>query len=489
MSELWQQPAVDLASAIRRRDVSCREVMAAVLDQVERSDAQTNAFALVDPAAALAGADAADRAVASGAPLGPLHGLPVSAKDLIATRGMRTAMGSHAFAENVPTRDAEVVARVRRAGGIVFGKTTTPELACKILTDSPLHGTTRNPWNLDRTPGGSSGGAGVATAMGYGPLALTTDGAGSSRIPAACCGVVGLKPTLGAVPMELAADLFGGISTIGLMARTAADIDLLFGVIKGPCRQDPWTMGGREDAGAARSAAPAPAQGLGGLRVRRAMKFGDHGLDPEVERLTSRALSRMVDAGAVLADEVPQDFDWALDVCRKLIRFNQAARYAPLLAKWSTRFDPVLVRCLEEGLGQTMPELREAMLERTALFRRVQALFEGADVIVTPSFTATPPRADHPADAPWSVAGASARSLRDGWYCYAVPFNPTGHPAISLPCGMAADGMPVGVQIVGPWHGEERLIRIAASLEPGFGWRDQWPPLALRQPSAGTPHG
>lgn len=483
MSELWQMSAVELLEGIRRGDVGCREVMDCVLDRIERLDGHTNAFAYIDPTAARQAADEADRAVAVGARIGPLHGLPVSAKDLINTSGMRTAHGSHAFAANVPTEDAEVIARVRNAGAIVFGKTTTPELGCKILTDSPLHGTTRNPWNLDRTPGGSSGGAAVATAMGFGPIALTTDGAGSSRIPAACCGVVGLKPTLGAVPMELAADLFGGLSCIGLMARTAADIDLMFPLIAGACSGDPWTLG-RD-----RGRAPAGGQlrpGLAGLRVRWIPRMGNKVVDPDVERLAIRACALMEDAGARIV-EGPPEFDWALDACRALLRANQASRHAPLLEKWRDRLDPVLVQGVEEGLNLSAAEIRQAGLDRSALFRRVQSLFDGADVIATPTFAATPPLASQRADQPFRVPGGPSGSLRDTWYCYTIPFNPTGHPAISIPCGLATDGMPVGLQIIGPWHSEALLTGIAGDLEPILGWRRQWPRLADRSGRAEEP--
>jgi aspartyl-tRNA(Asn)/glutamyl-tRNA(Gln) amidotransferase subunit A len=474
MSELWQRSAVELAADIRRGDVGCRELMDVVLARIEQLDSHTNAFAFVDPVAARQAADEADRATASGAPLGPLHGLPISAKDLISTAGMRTAHGSHAFAGNVPAEDAEVVARLRRAGAIVFGKTTTPELGCKILTDSPLHGHTRNPWNLARTPGGSSGGAAVATAMGFGPVALTTDGAGSSRVPAACCGVLGLKPTLGAVPMELAADLFGGLSCIGLMARTAADLELLFPLIAGPSARDPWTLGA--------SAPPAwprerPRQGLVGLRVRSIRHVGHGALDPDVERLVAASLARMEKAGAVII-EGPSEFDWGLDACRALLRANQAARNAYLLEKWRDRLDPVLVQGVEEGLSLSAAQIRQAGLDRSALFRRVQTLFDGADVLATPAFSATPPLIGQRADEPFQVAGGSPGSLRDTWYSYTIPFNPTGHPAISVPCGIAPDGMPVGLQLIGPWHGEALLIDLASALEPMFGWREQWPALA-----------
>jgi aspartyl-tRNA(Asn)/glutamyl-tRNA(Gln) amidotransferase subunit A len=473
MAEIWQMTAVDLAAAIRTRKLSSREVMDAVLARIEALDGQTHAFATVDAQGARRAADAADRAVAAGEPLGPLHGLPVSAKDLIATAGLRTAQGSRLYADHVPTADAEVIRRVRAAGGIVFGKTTTPEFGCKIVTDSPLHGPTRNPWDLERTPGGSSGGAAAAVAMGFGPLALTTDGAGSSRVPAACCGIVGLKPTLGGVPMELAADMFGGLSCIGTMARTAADIRLLFDAIAGPCRLDPWTL----HAGERRAAAPA--RGFDGLRVRHFRRMGNPGLDPEVGRLTDAMVSWMAQAGAQV-QAGPDDLDWSLDACRILLRANQAARNGHLLAGKRDLMDPIAVQCLEEGLGLSLAQVNAALLERTALFRRVQALFEDADVLVMPAFGAPPLAVTHAADQPLAVGDAPPLPLRTSWYSYAIPFNPSGHPAISVPCGLAANGLPVGLQIVAPWHREDLLIGLAQVLETQFRWTDRWPPAARR---------
>lgn len=473
MSDVWKLSAIELAAGIRSGKLSSREVMETTIAQVERLDTQMNAFACIDRSAALAAADAADQARRDGhQPLGPLHGVPVSVKDLINTAGMRTAHGSFAFENNVPSEDAEAVARVRRAGGIVFGKTTTPELGCKILTDSPLHGVTRNPWDPSRTPGGSSGGAAVAVALGMGPLALTTDGAGSSRIPAACCGIVGLKPTLGSVPMELAADLFGGLSCIGVMARSTEDVALLYDVIRGPTPRDPWALGASDT----RPSTPQP-EPFRGLRIRWIRRMGNPGLEPAIDQLVSNAVDAMksLDASVIHG---PEDFDWSLDTCRLLLRANQATRNSHLLTERRDLLDPVLVAGLEEGLAMSSEQMRSAARERTALFRRVQHLFDDADVLVTPCFSATPPSVTHKANQGLSVNGAPALPLRDSWYTYTVPFNVTGHPAISIPCGFADDGMPVGLQMIGRWHAEHRLLHLATALQPLLGWRSPWPPIA-----------
>src|SRR5690606_31365234 len=188
-------------------------------------------------------------------------------------------------------------------------------------------------------------------------------------------------------------------------------------------------------------------------RVRWIRHVGNSALDPEVEQIVARSLSLMEKAGAIIVDG-PPDFDWALNACRALLRANQAARNAPLLEKWRDQLDPVLVQGIEEGLSLSAAQIRQAGLDRSALFRRVQALFDGADVLATPTFSATPPLIGQRADEPFQVVGGTPGSLRDTWYSYTVPFNPTGHPAISVPCGHAPDGMPVGLQLVGPWGGE-----------------------------------
>lgn len=471
MSELWRKPAVELARAIRDKKVSSRELVEMFLDRIGRLDEDTNAFALVDAPGALDAARRADEALARGEILGPLHGIPVTVKDLLPTAGIRTALGSHIFADNVPAADAEAVARIRRAGGIILGKTTTPELGHKVLTDSPLHGITRNPWALDRTCGGSSGGAAVGVAMGFGPLAVSTDGAGSGRIPAACCGVVGLKPTLGAVPHETTPDLFGSLSCIGAMARTVEDTALLYNVMAGPHSRDPWSLAGSTQPLALPEDRLAI---LKGLKIRWMPRTVNAYLDPEIAARTSEAVSAMTDAGARLVEE-PKEVDWALAASLVLMRGYQAARYGHVLERWRDKMDPTMVLALEEGRAQSADTLQKALLERTALYRRVQAIFDHADVLVTPTIAAPPLPVTQRADAPLLVDGKPLGPLRQTWYCYTIPFNPSGNPAISVPCGFTADGLPVGLQIVGPWHSEQRLVSVAAALEALLPWHARWP--------------
>lgn len=475
MDEIWKVTATGLAARIRSGRLSSREVVDAFLARIERLNGPVNAFAFIDADKALEAADAADAALAAGEKPGALHGVPVTVKDLVATGGMPTAFGSHAFAGNVPAQDVVAVARLRAAGAIVIGKTTTPELGHKVLTDSPAHGYTRNPWDLTKSPGGSSGGAAVGAAMGFSPLAVSTDGAGSGRIPAACCGIVGLKPTIGSVPHETNSDMFGSLTCIGAMARTVDDTVLLYNAMKGPDPRDPWSLAGASDPVVLPDD---PLAVLKGLRIRFLPRMDNTYLDPEVEKLTRAMVERMAGEGARIVEDEP-GIDWALDSALKLIRAYQVARFGHLLQQWHDRMDPALVAGLEQGRALGGGDLAAAIAGRTRLFRAVQSLFADADVLVTPTISTPALDIDQLSSQPLVVGGREIGPLRESWYCYTIPFNPSGNPAISVPCGMASSGLPVGLQIVGPWHSEALLLSVASAINTFSPWQDVWPPIAL----------
>ncbi len=475
MTSIWRLPAGELASRIRAREMSSRDVVEAFLTRIQALDGQVNAFALLDAEGALKAADAADNALASGTAVGSLHGVPVSVKDLVATRGMVTAFGSHAFADNVPAEDAEAVARLRAAGAIIIGKTTTPELGHKVLTDSPAYGYTRNPWDVSKSPGGSSGGAAVSAAMGFSPLAVSTDGAGSGRIPASCCGIVGLKPTIGAVPHETNSDLFGSLTCIGAMARSVSDTALLYSVMHGPDPRDPWSLAG--NAGPV-NLPPDPIGVLKGLRIRYLPRTQNSYLDPEVERLCASMVARLEGEGAEVRDDDPIG-DWNLAAALKLMRAYQAARFGHLLDRWRDRMDPALVEGLEQGRAFSGEEVAHAIADRTRHYRSMQSLFADADVLVTPTVSVPSLDIEQRSNEPLVLDGNTLGPLRETWYCYTIPFNPSGNPAISVPCGFSGAGLPVGLQIVGPWHSEPLLLSIAAAIEALSPWADRWPALAV----------
>src|SRR5215467_11708054 len=244
-SDLLFMPAVKAAALIRARKLSPVDYIDTVLEAIERAQPKLNCFRVVMAEQARRDAGAAEKAVTDGAPLGPLHGVPISVKDLVDVKGVPTRHGSAIFADNPPAAaDDMLVKRLRTAGAIVFAKATTPEFGVKGLTDGPSFGITRNPWNLERTPGGSSGGGAAAVAAGLGPLSLGTDGAGSIRGPASCSGLVGLKPTLGVVPIDGSRDAFGNNVYAGPLARTITDAAIMHSVLLGPTTKDPWSLGG-----------------------------------------------------------------------------------------------------------------------------------------------------------------------------------------------------------------------------------------------------
>lgn len=467
----------DIAEGVRTGKVTATEVVGAALDRIAALDPKLNAFTVVDEAGAHEAARAIDRKVREGADPGRLAGVPFSVKDLTATKGVETAYGSHIFAGNVPEEDAEVVARMRRAGAILLGKTNTPEFGHKALTGNPRHGFTRNPWNITRSPGGSSGGAATAVAAGMGTVALSTDGAGSARIPASACGILGLKPTLGLLPSEHAPELFSNFVCLGLNARTAADLGAFLGVVAGPDRRDPWST-----RAPASDYPPAddPLAAVAGTRLLYFPRMGNRLLDRDVESVMGAALGRLEGLGARV-DLGDPEFDWCRKTAFTMMRAYQRPRLERFLEEHSHHMDPSLVEALGEGQAQQLIDVQKAPSERSDLFRRIQALFAEYDLIVTPTVSAPPPAFDHRQDQPIHINGELAGPIRENWYCYTGPFNLTGHPAISIPVGFSRDGMPVGFHAAAEWFGEQRLVNLAAAFEAAGLNPLRWPPLPSNQ--------
>ena len=464
--------ATEAAALIRRKKLSPVEYVDAVLDRVARLQPTLNCFAAVADDAARRGARAAEDAVMRGDALGALHGVPVNIKDLFDTAGLVTAHGSAVFAGKVPERDNVCVERVKAAGAIVIGKSTTPEFGHKGLTDSPVFGITRNPWNRERTSGGSSGGAAAAVASGQGPLGLGTDGAGSIRIPAAACGVVGHKPTLGLVPFEQTSDSFANYAYSGPLTRTVADAAVLNAAIAGPTELDPWTM--RQ---APLALAPTlVGERLDGLRVGYLRRMANPEVEPEVVAATERMLALLAGQGAIV-EECRDAVDWIEPAGRVMYMGGMAASYGPLEAEWGDRMDPVLRDFIAEGRTYTLVQYRHAQFARTRLFRGVQALFRRYDVLVSPTLPRGALAADFkPGRDQVIVDGHPVATTRLGWSSYVYPFNLTGHPALSVPSGWTSDGLPTGVQLVGRWWADLDLFRVGAILEGLAPWRDRRPP-------------
>ena len=471
--DLCRMSATDLLPRLKSGEVKSATLMRAVLDRIERLDSQTNGIVHVDPDAAMAQAEALDKALAEGQAPGDLHGIPVTAKDLLKVKGLPIEMASYAFQGDVADTDAEAIARLRRAGAIPFAKSATPEFGHKVLTDSPINGISRNPWDLSRSCGGSSGGTGIATAMGFGPIHISSDGAGSGRIPASACGVVGLKPTWSAIPHETTPDVFGSLTVIGVMARTVPDVVLGFNAMKGPDRRDPMSLGGSTTP----VTLPDPKSALDGLRIRVVMRTVNEWVDPEVEAAVLNAVAQLKDAGARdvgMIDNPVYDINNALI----FMRGYQFARFGHLMETHGDKLDRTARISLSSGPHLTYESLARSMKARTAIFHEIERQFDGADIYITPTITTPSLSADQKQDEPLIVDGVNHGMLREAWYPYTVPQNASGHPAMSIPVGMSSRGIPIGMQIVGPWHSEARLLAVAAALEAIMPWAHRWPPAA-----------
>jgi aspartyl-tRNA(Asn)/glutamyl-tRNA(Gln) amidotransferase subunit A len=468
-------PATQLKGLISRREISPVEITEAILSRIEHLQPQINAFSTVCGEQALKAAHKAESEITKGKPLGPLHGVPFSVKDLLWTKGVRTTFGSYIFENFHPNEDTPCVKRLKEAGGILIGKTTTPEFGHKALTDSPFFGVTRNPWNLNRTPGGSSGGASAAIAAGLGPLAVGSDGGGSIRIPASCTGIVGLKPTLGRIPHPHAPNLFGNLSHIGPMGRTVSDAALMLEVMAGPDARDPHAyVLFREEYQLSLDSKATDL--LKGRNIAWSPVLGNTEVDDEVLHLTQRAAQTFQDFGCRIEETRP-DFEPSEELFLANFHSSLAARLGQYVERFREKIDPSLLDAIQKGSQYTAVDLQSAVFQRTQLFQTMQSFFSQFDFLITPTISCPPLPVTHNALEPITINGKIAGTMRGAWYPYTHPFNLTGNPAVSIPCGWTQEGLPVGLQIVGPWLAEKSILLAAAAFEIVRPWATKRPPL------------
>ena len=474
-NDLTQCTAHELLRLYRSGQASPVEATQAVLSRIERLNPQLGAFCHVAADDALAAARASETRWAAhnktGAAIGVLDGVPASIKDLILTRGWPTLRGSRTVDPHQPWDvDAPVSARLREAGAVLLGKTSTPEFGCKGETNSPLTGITRNPWDLRKTPGGSSGGAASAIAAGLGPLAVGTDGAGSVRIPAAFCGNVGLKPSFGRVPAYPLSP-FGSVAHLGPHTLSVIDCALMMNVLKQPDSRD-WTSlpfdmtdytVGLND-------------GVRGLRVAFSPNLGyAQNVHPEVANAVARAARTLQTLGAQV-EAVDPGIDDPLDICTGLWFLGAWTVWNTLSPAQQAVADPDFIA--EAALGEKLSALQVQQLvqRRGALGTHMRGFMQRFDVLVTP--TVAVPAFDA------KPAGHSPLSPQNmlGWTPFSYPFNLTQQPAITVPCGLTSDGLPIGVQIVGPMFGDALVLRVARAFEaacpvprPSLSWAKETP--------------
>jgi aspartyl-tRNA(Asn)/glutamyl-tRNA(Gln) amidotransferase subunit A len=445
--------ATELLAAYRAGELSPVEVAKETFERIERDDGPINAFCLVDRDRALADAAASEERWLRRAPAGALDGVPVAVKDVFLTRGWPTLRGSRVIDPTGPwEHDAPAVAALRRHGAVLPGKTTTPELAWKGVTDSPLEGITRNPWDPTRTSGGSSGGSAAALAAGMVPLALGTDGGGSIRIPCSFCGLAGIKPTYGRVPAWPASP-FGALAHSGPMARTVTDVALLLDVIAEPDARD-W------------AALPPPGAsfldnldgGIDGLRIAFTADLGHVRVESSVAETVAHAAAALADLGAQV-EQVDPGFEDPRDAFDVLWSAGAARAIADLGEPPPDALDPGLAEIVALGRSHSVLDYLGAVHRRDALGILMSTFHAAWDVLITPTVPLP--------------AFAAGREVPDGWpdrrwpswTPFTYPFNLTQQPAASVPCGFTADGLPVGLQIVGPRYGDALVLRVARAYE------------------------
>ena len=466
--DLAYTPATELARRIRVGELSPLEVVENSLARIAEVNPILNCFCFTYPEEAMEKARAAESAVAAGEALGPLHGVPIAIKDLTPTKGKRTTLGSYTHEHWVPDTDAVIVEKLLAAGAILVGKTNTPEFAYSSFTESPLWGITRNPWNPERSPGGSSGGSGAAVASGCVPLAEGSDMGGSVRIPAALCGIAGLKPSFGRIPFEILPSQFDQISHFGPLARTVGDIALFLGVTQGPDERDIQTQ-----KPALHIPIPPPTD-LSGMSLALCPDLGYYALHGEVEANLRAAAEGLREAGATVTEV---ELDWDVSINRAWHNHwavYLAAFFGDHLEDWRESMDPAVAALMDKGLAMSAVDFKRLEFIRTRQWQSLAPILVEHDALLCPTM-AQPAK---PVGAGDEEVSAGPGEGRFHGYDMTELFNFVSQcPAFSVPSGFTADGLPTAMQIIGRRFDDIGVLRIGAALERTRPWAGKRPPV------------
>jgi amidase len=469
-SSLCFTSAVEMAQLIRSKRLSAREALAEHLKQIDRVNPKVNAIVTLAAEMATKAAADADELQARGEILGPLHGLPVAHKDLIDTRGIRTTYGSLLLKDNIPTEDNLLVERMRRAGAILVGKTNTPEFGAGSQTFNKVFGATRNPYDLTKTCGGSSGGAAVALACGMVPVASGSDTGGSLRNPAAFCNVVGFRSSIGRVPNPKAGFGWSTLSTNGCLGRSVADLALAFSTIAGPDANTPLSINEPGEV----FARPL-ARSFRGVRVAWFKDLGGVPLDPRVRAVVDAHRATFESLGCIVEQAEP-DFAPAEISFRTLRAWNDAAGYGKLLEQHPDAFKATLKDDIERGLKLSGQDIAQAEVAHSLMWRRFQAFLAKYEYFILPT-TQVPPF-DIATEYPTEIAGVHFDNYID-WMKACWYISATGNPAASVPAGFTPEGLPVGIQIVGRDKQDFSVLQLAFAFEQATGFGKKHPPIAV----------
>ncbi|WP_432519136.1 amidase [Kineococcus sp. SYSU DK006] len=469
---------------VREGSISAAEVTEAALAQVQALDGTLHAFVELTADAARQQAAAVDAAIARGEQVGPLAGVPLAVKDLIATRGVRNRNGSPAYLHFVPEEDDIVVERVRAAGAVLLGQTTVPEFGYSAVGHSPVSPTARNPWNPQLTPGGSSAGSAIAVATGMAPLAFGSDGGGSIRIPAAHCGIYGMKASMGRVPLYPGTrdERYPGISSweslehVGPLTRTVADAALMLSVIAGPdprdrhsipCTDVDWITAASDG----QTSDARVTDGVAGLRIAYSPDLGHLAVDPQVRAVVERAVGIFEDLGAHVEQASPDLGDLG-DAFWTMVASESDLRGMRALADQHPDMSPHLLALLRRPWSAE--DFTDALITRKRVVNRMWRFMAGYDLLLTPTLAVAPFGLG--VQGPTQIDG---RQVPDNaWLGFVNPMNMTGQPAASIPAGFTDDGLPVGLQIVGRHLADASVLRASAAFEAAAPWAQHWPTLA-----------
>ena len=450
-------PATDIMRKIRDKELSCREVMAAHLSQIEQVNPLVNAIVTqIPPEQAIARAQAADEAIAQGREMGPLHGLPIAHKDLVLTKGLRTTLGSRIFKDQIPDRDGLIVERLKKAGAITIGKTNTPEFGAGSQTFNEVFGETLNPYDTTRTCGGSSGGAAVSLACGMLPIADGSDMGGSLRNPASFCNVVGFRTSPGRVPIWPTFTGWFPISVEGPMARTVQDVALMLSAIAGPDPRSPISIA---ETGSLFSGSLD--RDFKNVKLAWSSNLGELPVDSKITKVLADQRHVFDDIGCIVEEGQP-DFSDADDIFKVWRAWKYELNFSGLLEKHRHLMKDTVIWNIEEGRKLTGPQIGKAEVQRTELYHRVRKFMETYEFLICPVAQAPP----FDVKQPWveEIDGVKMNTYID-WMrsCYYITV--TGLPAISVPCGFTPQGLPVGIQIVGRHNDDLGVLQLAYAFE------------------------